>query len=156
MVSRVSITRAQWWHWHWLLATAATPATCEPDKGAKCRRNNNNDQMQTSDVSGLWQPECWPLCRVSGLGCAQNLEFSQYCHYIFEGIINIGDMNVVWHSRGEEVWSLDTSHTQLRITDWKWAGAFSLFSMLLNFTVAELTRIWRQALGKQKNEPEPC
>ena len=50
------------------------------------------------------------------------------------------------------MWPLDTSHTQLRITDWKWAGAFSLFSMLLNFTVAELTQDLK-ALGKQKNEP---
>ena len=50
------------------------------------------------------------------------------------------------------MWPLDTSHTQLRITDWKWAGASSLFSMLLNFTVAELTQDLK-ALGKQKNEP---
>ena len=46
------------------------------------------------------------------------------------------------------MWSLDTSHTQLRITDWKWAGAFSLFSMLLNFTVAELTQDLKAGIGK--------
>ena len=46
------------------------------------------------------------------------------------------------------MWSLDTSHTQLRITDWKWAGAFSLFSMLLNFTVTELTQDLKAGIGK--------